>query len=688
MRAPNASIPLIDVRTGLVTKEWYLYLITPPAAISTPGGTVEDGDKGDISVISGAWTIDNGVVTLAKLSNVSSGTVFYRKTAGSGVPEVQTLSTLKSDLWLTGTNSGDQDISGKEDKSNKVSTWSSPTTNTNYPSEKLVKDSFIEIEPAAFFPATMTVNAGTLDAGAVGDLAALGGTDVAISEVSGATPLQVTFTFTGVTKLSGVVFYGYYSGGSGHQITVGLWNYNTSSWDQVGVVGSETAKRWYAFPVYSTSSYMSAGAAQVRLNHPQSGVVTHDLYLDYLEIFYGNIGGISSVSAGSVVFTPIGNLSSTNVGAALYELDQEKQASGNYEGTTNKVTSISGASTDVQYPSAKLVYDQLAGKQAAGSYAASSHTHAPGDVTGTAVITTDSRLSDARTPTAHNQAESTITFTDIATGNVSASAHGFFPKLPSATGKFLRDDLSWQAVSGTGDVVGDDTSTTAQNIVAYSGVGGKNVTELTGTQGDVLYHNGTSWTKLAAGTDGWFLRSGGAGANPKWWPAAIYNQSTADHGAGFAADTYITGSSILVPSGALKVGTRYYCMARMTKTAAGTANPIVNIRFGTGESTSDTSRGTLTWTAGTAAIDDGILEIFMTVTTSGASGVIRTVGRITHKLSVTGLTGTAAVSETEVATSGAFDQTVSNSYIGLSLNAGASAAWTLQMVQTKLENLA
>lgn len=39
----------------------------------------------------------------------------------------------------------------------------------------------------------------------------------------------------------------------------------------------------------------------------------------------------------------------------------------------------------------------------------SAHAHAPTDVTGTAVITNDSRLSDARTPTAHNQAISTIT---------------------------------------------------------------------------------------------------------------------------------------------------------------------------------------------------------------------------------------------------------------------------------------
>lgn len=71
---------------------------------------VSDGDKGDITVTgTGAtWTIDNGVVTLAKQANVATGTVFYRKTAGTGAPEVQTLATLKTDLGLTGTNSGDQ----------------------------------------------------------------------------------------------------------------------------------------------------------------------------------------------------------------------------------------------------------------------------------------------------------------------------------------------------------------------------------------------------------------------------------------------------------------------------------------------------------------------------------------------------------------------------------------------------
>lgn len=64
----------------------------------------------DPSTIPSLSIADNSI-TLVKLADVASGTVFYRKSLGSGVPEVQTLAQLKADLGLTGTNSGDQDLS-------------------------------------------------------------------------------------------------------------------------------------------------------------------------------------------------------------------------------------------------------------------------------------------------------------------------------------------------------------------------------------------------------------------------------------------------------------------------------------------------------------------------------------------------------------------------------------------------
>lgn len=91
---------------------------TGSAATLTTGRTFSiTGDgSGTSSAFNGSanasipLTISNGAVSLAKMADVASGTVFYRTTAGTGAPEVQTLATLKTALGLTGTNSGDQTI--------------------------------------------------------------------------------------------------------------------------------------------------------------------------------------------------------------------------------------------------------------------------------------------------------------------------------------------------------------------------------------------------------------------------------------------------------------------------------------------------------------------------------------------------------------------------------------------------
>jgi len=92
---------------------------TAPSAgqllVGNAGGTAYApvSASGDVTVAStGAVTIANGAVTLAKQADMATASVVYRKTAGSGAPEVQTLATLKSDLGLSGTNTGDQDLSG------------------------------------------------------------------------------------------------------------------------------------------------------------------------------------------------------------------------------------------------------------------------------------------------------------------------------------------------------------------------------------------------------------------------------------------------------------------------------------------------------------------------------------------------------------------------------------------------
>lgn len=165
----------------------------------------------------------------------------------------------------------------------------------------------------------------------------------------------------------------------------------------------------------------------------------------------------------------------------------------------------------------------------------------------------------------------------------------------------------------------------------------------------------------------------------------VRNASVAAQGPGFASDTYLIGSSIAIPNGRLQAKSVYRCRFNVVKTAAGTATPILNVRFGTNGSTADTSRGTLTFSAQTAAVDEGLFELISIFRVVGASAVLQTVGQLRHRLSVTGL-GTG-VSEPEVATSGAFNSAVASSIIGVSVNGGTSAAWTVQVVDAELVNL-
>lgn len=83
----------------------------------------------------------------------------------------------------------------------------------------------------------------------------------------------------------------------------------------------------------------------------------------------GDVTGPASAVDGNVVFfdTTTGKLIKDS-GLTLSGSNTGDQDLSGYELLSNKVTSISGASTDVEYPSAKLVYDQLAGKQATISF--------------------------------------------------------------------------------------------------------------------------------------------------------------------------------------------------------------------------------------------------------------------------------------------------------------------------------
>ena len=84
-----------------------------------------------------ALTIANGAVTLAKMANMATSSLIYRKTAGAGVPEVNTLATLKTDLALTKSDVGLSNVDNTSDATKNSATVTLTNKTVNLASNTL-----------------------------------------------------------------------------------------------------------------------------------------------------------------------------------------------------------------------------------------------------------------------------------------------------------------------------------------------------------------------------------------------------------------------------------------------------------------------------------------------------------------------------------------------------------------------
>lgn len=170
--------------------------------------------------------------------------------------------------------------------------------------------------------------------------------------------------------------------------------------------------------------------------------------------------------------------------------------------------------------------------------------------------------------------------------------------------------------------------------------------------------------------------------------AFSYNAAIAAQAGGFAADTYLTDSDLLIPSWGFQARTVIRWRMSASKTGAGVAQPIYTIRTGANRTTGDTSRLVLTGPAQTAIADIGTLDLMLSVRSVGSSGVLAGTAWWTHRgtaaNTTTSGTGFANDSTGHVEGNATFDMTaLAGAYIGLSINGGTNAVWSPTQVQAE-----
>lgn len=163
----------------------------------------------------------------------------------------------------------------------------------------------------------------------------------------------------------------------------------------------------------------------------------------------------------------------------------------------------------------------------------------------------------------------------------------------------------------------------------------------------------------------------------------VRNRSVAQQALTAATLTYLTGSKLRVPVDGFKAGDQLRWKFNVAKTAAGTATSTFAIVVGTAGTTADTARVSFTKPAGTAAADEGVIEIVATVRTVSATGVIAGEFTLIHNLAATGHAQVPVVALSTI--SSGFDNTAAELIVGLVATTGAADAVTIEVMSAEYQ---
>ena len=390
------------------------FLTTDGSSVSwgTPagggGGTMDSfavsGDTGTNQTISDGDTLSfiggTGINTVAGASDkitisLDSAT---QTSLGKANSALQSISGLNISLLTNdaGYLTSHQDITGKEDKSNKITTWGTPT-DTQYPSAKLTKDT-LDTKQATITGAATTITSSNLTTNRA-----------VVSDGSG----KIAISAVNSTEL------GYLSGVSssvqtqlnGKQDSLGFTPENSTN-KATNLTSPDNTK-------YPTTKAVSDAIAAISIPVVNDAILTIQKNGVAIDTFTANSATNKTVN----IIVPTKTSDITNDSGFL----TSHQDIAGKEDKSNKVTSFSSP-TDTQYPSAKLVNDQLAAKQVT--------------ITGAATTITSSNLTTNRALVSDGSGKVTVS-------SVTSTELGYLSGVSSAIQTQLNGKISLTALSAT-----------------------------------------------------------------------------------------------------------------------------------------------------------------------------------------------------------------------------------------------
>lgn len=248
-----------------------------------------------------------------------------------------------------------------------------------------------------------------------------------------------------------------------------------------------------------------------------------------------------------------------------------------------------------------------------------------------------------------------------------------------STGSYITGLTGDISATGPGSV----SATIASNAITTSKIADANITEAKLLIADNTTANVSTSTHgfvpKAPNNASMFFRG-----DATWKAPCLFNQNSSGNVVANAADTYLTGSNLTIGS-VQKAGTVIKWILSMTKSGAGVAAPVFNVRFGTNGTTADTARLTWTGAAQTAATDTGWAEITVVIRSVSATGEVAGNMNFTHHNATTGLANVSRPQNFS-SVSSTFDNTSTSLITGISVNPGASGVWTFQVVSVEAYN--